>query len=88
MILAYHDQPEVIEETGPSTTPLEQIKDLTSNPVTTLINTHSHHDHMSGNVAFAPTVEIVTHENTKANMAVMRPYSGRTEPPRERFLET
>ena len=32
---------------------LEQIKALTSNPVTTLINTHSHGDHVSGNVAFA-----------------------------------
>ena len=67
---------------------LEQIKALTSNPVTTLINTHSHHDHVSGNVAFPATVEFVTHEITKANMAVMRPYSGRTEPPANVFADT
>ena len=60
---------------------LDQIKTLTSNPVTTLINTHSHGDHVSGNVAFPTTVEIVTHETTKANMEAMRPYTGRTEPP-------
>ena len=67
---------------------LEQIRELTSNPVTTLINTHSHHDHVSGNVAFAETVEIVTHENTKANMEVMRPYTGRTEPPVNVFRDS
>ena len=60
---------------------LEQIKALTQNPVTTLINTHSHADHVSGNVAFPATVEFVTHETTKANMEAMRPYTGRTEPP-------
>ena len=60
---------------------LDQIRQLTSNPVTTLINTHSHGDHVSGNVAFPTTVEVVTHETTKANMEAMRPYTGRTEPP-------
>ena len=60
---------------------LEQIRALTSNPVTTLINTHSHADHVSGNVAFPVSVEFVTHETTRANMQAMRPYTGRTEPP-------
>ena len=64
---------------------LAQIRGLTDKPVTTLINTHSHHDHVSGNVAFAETVQVVTHENTKANMEVMRPYTGRTEPPANVF---
>ena len=67
---------------------LEQIKALTSNPVTTLINTHSHADHISGNVAFATTVEFVAHETTKANMEAMRPYTGRTEPPVNVFADT
>ena len=67
---------------------LEQVKALTSHPVTTIINTHSHHDHVSGNVAFGPSVDIVTHKNTKANMEVMRPYSGRTEPPANVFEDT
>ena len=60
---------------------LEQIRALTSNPITTLINTHSHADHVSGNVAFPASVEFVTHETTKTNMEAMRPYTGRTEPP-------
>ena len=60
---------------------LEQIRALTSNPITTLINTHSHADHVSGNVAFPSSVEFVTHETTKTNMEAMRPYTGRTEPP-------
>lgn len=67
---------------------LEQIQVLTSHPVTTLINTHSHHDHVSGNVAFPATVEFVAHETTKANMEVMRAYSGRTEPPANVFADT
>ena len=34
-------------------------------PVTTIINTHTHGDHVSGNVEFPATVEIVTQENTR-----------------------
>ncbi len=67
---------------------LEQINQLTSNPVTTLINTHSHGDHVSGNVAFPATVEFVAHEVTKSNMEAMRPYTGRTEPPVNVFADT
>jgi len=47
---------------------LDKIKTLTDKPVITLINTHTHGDHVSGNVAFPATVEIVTQENTKTNM--------------------
>ena len=67
---------------------LDRIATLTDNPVTTLVNTHSHHDHVSGNVAFPAAVEIVTHENTKANMEAMRPYTGRTEPPVNVFADS
>ena len=67
---------------------LEQISALTSNPVTTLINTHSHGDHVSGNVAFSTAVDFVAHETTKANMEAMRPYTGRTEPPVNVFADT
>ena len=66
---------------------LETIGELTDNPVTTLINTHSHHDHVSGNVAFGD-VQFVAHETTKANMEVMRPYTGRTEPPVNVFADS
>ncbi|MEO2195571.1 MAG: MBL fold metallo-hydrolase, partial [bacterium] len=64
------------------------IGELTTNPVTTLINTHSHGDHVSGNVAFATTVEFVAHATTKTNMEAMRPYTGRTEPPVNVFADT
>ena len=67
---------------------LARIRELTDNPVTTIVNTHSHHDHVSGNVAFAETVQVVTHENTRANMEAMRPYTGRTEPPANVFRDS
>ena len=52
-------------------TVLDKIKELTNKPVTTLINTHTHGDHVGGNVDFPATVDIVAHENTKANMERM-----------------
>jgi glyoxylase-like metal-dependent hydrolase (beta-lactamase superfamily II) len=66
---------------------LDKIKTLTDKPVTTVINTHTHGDHTSGNVAFPATVEIVTQENTKLNMEQWKAYTGRTEPPRNVFKE-
>src|SRR5438093_4156468 len=50
---------------------LDKIKELTPKPVTTLINTHTHGDHVSGNVEFPATVDIVVQENTKTNMEKM-----------------
>jgi cyclase len=50
---------------------LEKIKELTPKPVTMLINTHTHGDHVSGNVEFPASVEVVAHENTKTNMEKM-----------------
>ena len=50
---------------------LDKIKELTPKPVTTLINTHTHGDHVSGNVEFPATIDIVAQENTKANMEKM-----------------
>jgi glyoxylase-like metal-dependent hydrolase (beta-lactamase superfamily II) len=54
---------------------LDKIKTLTTKPVTTLINTHTHGDHVSGNVEFPSTVDIIVQENTKTNMAKMIPNS-------------
>lgn len=50
---------------------LDKIKTLTTKPVTTLINTHTHGDHVSGNVEFPATVDVIVQENTKANMEKM-----------------
>jgi cyclase len=57
---------------------LDKIKELTPKPVTHLINTHTHYDHVSGNVEFPPSVEVVAHENTAALMKEMRPVTGST----------
>src|SRR5437773_10810254 len=47
---------------------LDKIKTVTDKPVTTIINSHTHGDHTGSNSGFPATVEIVAHENTKANM--------------------
>jgi len=47
---------------------LTKIKELTPMAVTMIINTHSHGDHVSGNVEFPASVDIVAHENTKKNV--------------------
>ena len=59
---------------------LDKIKTLTDKPVVRIINTHTHGDHVSGNVEFPATVDIVVQENTKANMEKMRPVTGLAAP--------
>ena len=44
---------------------IDKIGELTSKPIT---NTHSHFDHVSGNVEFPASVEFVAHENTQRLM--------------------
>ena len=55
---------------------LDAIKGLTPKPVTLIVNTHTHGDHVSGNVEFPATVDVVTHEITAANMKEMRTPTG------------
>lgn len=55
---------------------IEKLKELTDKPVTTVINTHTHFDHVGGNPDFPPTVEVVTHENTAPLMKEMRQVTG------------
>jgi len=59
---------------------LAKIKELSPKPVTTIINTHTHGDHVSGNVEFPTTVDIVVQENTAANMKQMRAVTGLSKP--------
>jgi cyclase len=54
---------------------LTKIKELSNKPITRIINSHTHGDHVSGNVEFPATVDIVAHENTAANMKKMIPNS-------------
>ena len=60
---------------------LEKLKEITEKPVTTIINTHTHFDHVSGNIEFPATVDVVTHENTAQLMREMRPVTGGPEQP-------
>jgi glyoxylase-like metal-dependent hydrolase (beta-lactamase superfamily II) len=55
---------------------LDAIRAVTDLPVTTIINTHAHGDHTGSNSEFPAGVQIVAHENTKANMAKMDAFKG------------
>src|SRR5688500_10924319 len=68
---------------------LDKVKTLTDKPVTTVINTHVHYDHVSGNVAMPATVEIVGHAYTATNIAKPQPVAGITSnnPPANVFKE-
>jgi cyclase len=69
---------------------LDAIKKVTDKPITTVVNTHTHGDHVSGNVEFPATVDIVAQENTAVNMKAMRPNSSvapTATPPRNIFAE-
>ena len=48
---------------------LKQVRTITDQPVSMIINTHSHPDHTGSNDYFPASVEVVTHENTQKWMA-------------------
>ena len=50
---------------------LDKVKSVTNKPVTHIINTHTHGDHVGNNDFFPANVEIVVQENTAANMVKM-----------------
>ena len=47
---------------------IDKVGELTPNPITTIINTHAHFDHVDGNVEFPASVDFVAHENTRPLM--------------------
>ena len=55
---------------------LDKIKSVTDKPVTTIINTHTHGDHVGSNSEFPASVEIVAHENCKTSMEKMTAFQG------------
>jgi cyclase len=69
---------------------LDQVKSVTSKPITTIINTHTHADHTGGNSEFPRTIEFVAHENTKTNMARMDDFKGEKAAflPKKTFKDT
>ena len=50
---------------------LDKVKTVTDKPVTHIINTHTHGDHVGSNEFFPASVEIVVQQNTAANMQKM-----------------
>ena len=66
---------------------LDTIKTLTDKPVTTIINTHTHYDHVNGNAEFPPTVDVITHENTKAYMEQGNPVFGVAPESQEKIVK-
>ena len=48
---------------------LKQVRSVTDKPVTMIINTHSHPDHIGSNEYFPASVEVIAHENTRKWMA-------------------
>lgn len=53
---------------------LDKIKTVTSQPVTMVINTHTHGDHVGSNIDFPAGVDVVAHANTKTNMERMEAF--------------
>ena len=59
---------------------LDKVRTVTDEPVTMIINTHTHGDHVGSNIDFAQPVEVVAHVNTRTNMERMPAFqsAGRT----------
>jgi len=55
---------------------MDKIKSVTDKPVVEIINTHTHPDHTGSNEYWHPSIEIVAHANTKANMEKMDAFKG------------
>jgi cyclase len=58
---------------------MEKVRSVTDKPVTMIVNTHTHGDHVGSNEYFEANVEIVVHENTKANMEKMDTLKGKPQ---------
>jgi glyoxylase-like metal-dependent hydrolase (beta-lactamase superfamily II) len=54
---------------------LEKVRSLTSKPITTIINTHTHGDHVSGQLELTGVVaDVIAQVNTKTNMQKLDDY--------------
>jgi glyoxylase-like metal-dependent hydrolase (beta-lactamase superfamily II) len=50
---------------------LDKVRSVTDKPITHIVNTHTHGDHVGSNEFFDPKVEIIVQANTATNMAKM-----------------
>src|SRR5215208_5044238 len=69
---------------------LDQVRTVTDQPVTMIINTHAHPDHVRSNEFFPTTVDIVAHANTKVIMQRMPGFKGDNAKfvPKKTFTDT
>ncbi len=58
---------------------LDKVKTVTDKPVTHIINTHTHGDHVGSNEFFPPSVEVVAHANVATSMAKMPAFADGTK---------
>lgn len=58
---------------------LDKIKTVSDKPITTIINTHTHYDHVSANVIVPASVEVIAHEYTAKRMPLFSTVTGRGE---------
>lgn len=54
---------------------LDKVRTVSDKPITHIINTHTHGDHVGSNEFFPASVEIVAQANTGANMARMKNFA-------------
>ena len=66
---------------------IAKVKELSPKPITTIINTHTHFDHVGGNPDFPPNVEVVAQENTARLMKESNPVSGLDLPPQPNIFK-
>lgn len=58
---------------------MDRVKTVTDKPVTHIINTHTHGDHVGSNDYFPASVEIVAHANVSLSMAKMPAFADGTK---------
>ncbi|HUR34055.1 MAG TPA: MBL fold metallo-hydrolase [Vicinamibacterales bacterium] len=77
---------------------IQDVKAVTDKPVKYVIDSHFHYDHLFGNQAFGPDVQIVGHDHTRERLKVntleqytfltsVRPIPARVEALRQRIAE-
>lgn len=55
---------------------MDRIRTVSDKPVTTIVNTHTHGDHVGSNAFFPESVQVVAHENTEANLRRLGTFTG------------
>lgn len=70
---------------------LDALRTITDKPVTHILHTHHHYDHVGGNALFPGNVEVIAHENAAARMPAMAEFNTperRTGLPDRTFKDT